>query len=173
MLPPLATGNVLAIGQNTRPRIRLFHRFVVIPVRRVNWHGFITVADCIFSRHRDGGFVFAGHCQIPVELLDAQVPQVFISEEVFLGERQVELWVWVIGNSRDMPGVTQIPIFFLADEARRRVLTRFGTSHHVEIQQTVEAHAYPDRPALQPIFEAVLFRLHEIPFSGLLAYLVA
>ena len=63
-----------------------------------------------------------------------------------------------------MRRIPEMPVFLFANEARRRVLTRFGTSHHVEIQQTVEAHAYPDRPALQPIFEAVLFRLHEVPF---------
>ena len=61
----------------------------------------------------------------------------------------------------------KIPIFFFADEARRRVLTRFGTSHHVEIQQTVEAHAYPDGSALQPIFETVLLCLHEVPLLWL------
>eukprot|EP00959_Pyramimonas_sp_CCMP1952_P309728 6481592-Pyramimonas_sp.AAC.1 len=66
-----------------------------------------------------------------------------------------------------MPGVAKIPIFFFADEAGRRVLTSFGTSHHVEIQRTVEAHAYPDGSALQPIFETVLLRLHEVPLLWL------
>jgi hypothetical protein len=133
-------------------------------MRRVNWHGFFTVADRIFRRHWDRHFGFPCHGEISVELLDAQVPEVFISEEVLLGERQVVLWIWVVRHSRDVPRVAQIPILFLTDEARRRVLTRLGASDHMEIQQTIEAHAYSDCPAFQPILQTVLFRLHEVPF---------
>jgi hypothetical protein len=62
-----------------------------------------------------------------------------------------------------VPRVAQIPILFLADEARRRVLTRLGASDHMEIQKTIEAHTYSYCPALQPILQTILFSLHEVP----------
>ena len=71
--------------QKMRPKIRLLHSFIT-PMRRVSRYGFIAVADRIFRRHRDRHFGFAGHCEISVELFDAQMPQVLAPEEVLLGE---------------------------------------------------------------------------------------
>ena len=66
-----------------------------------------------------------------------------------------------------MTRVTQITVLLLADEARRGVLARTRRPHDVEIQKPVETHAIPNRATFQPIFEAILLSLQEIPFLRL------
>ena len=140
----------------------LFHERVVIPMRRVDIY-LIVDFHCIIHHVFGVWSTLAGHTQIAIELLNAQVPKLRVPEEVLLCEGQVVLRVGVVRHTMDVAWIPLIPEGRLPNETRRRELARSCRSNTLKRQQPIEAHAEAHRTTLQPILESVILGLQIIP----------
>ena len=143
----------------------LFHESVIVPMRFIYMYLAIDF-HCIIHHVFGVWSTLAGHTQIAIELLNAQVPKLRVPEEVLLCEGQVILRVGVVRHTMDVAWIPLIPEGRLPNETRRRELARSCRSDTLKLQQPIEAHAEAHRTGFQPILEGVILGLQVIPSNN-------
>ena len=68
------------------------------------------------------------------------------------------LRVWKLWIFFDVARIAQVPILLLSYEARRDVGARACRTNHMEAQESIKCHAYPNSSRLQPVLQAVCDR---------------
>ena len=74
------------------------------------------------------------------------------------------LRVWKLWIFFDVTRIAQVPILLLSYEARRDVGARACRTNHMEAQESIKCHAYPNSSRLQPVLQAICDCFSEIPF---------
>ena len=116
-----------------------------------------------YRPRRRGRSPFAGHRQASRKLLNTKMCQRRVPEKVLLGVRQEILRIWVVWHALDVTGITCIPVRRLPYEIARRVLAGPRWANWTEVQQPVEAHAQPDGPTFEPVFQSIVLGLEIVP----------
>jgi hypothetical protein len=94
-------------------------------------------------------------------------------EEELLGVREQEFAIRILGVFCDMPRVPFHAELVLTDERDLDLLTRFCGPHDVEVHQAIKTHTQANGPTFQPIYEAILLILHEVPLFGFAAWRIS
>ena len=132
-----------------------------MPVVRLPLDNVILILRSVLQRRRHA-LLFAVTCkrEIPLKLLDPQVPQVLVPEKIFLGAVH-EIHVFC------HPVCCALHSVFLARHKHGwSELDRACTTDNVETHQTIVSHAEPHCPTLEKVLDSVLLCVQEKPLLG-------
>ena len=140
-----------------------FGEGVVMSVCDISRHNVILVANGVLQCLPALQLVVLIPFEIPIELLQPQVPQVRMPEKVIPGVVQKELGIWVLRILLEMCRSSRSARFAGWDERCMGVLDRDCGANHAITQQPVVCHAKTDSPALQEVLHAIPFCFKVIP----------
>ena len=127
----------------------------------------VLICQSIFKRWPDCHLGVSCKRKETVKLLDAKMPQAFVTEHVFPNMGEVVQLVRVVWLLAPVRRISIRPGTRWRNELCRRVLNGLRAPHDVEVEEPIVCHAQTHRPAFKEFFNAAAITFKKVPLLGL------